>query len=78
MVWKGWKPAPLPASFMFTAIIGFIISAIWVFPRSFNWGLAFLIFFTLMFIASVISMTRAPSEAGWALDKKYRVKRKKR
>jgi len=57
---KRWIPAPLPASFMLIAILGFLISAFWVFPMSYNWGLAFLIFFTLMFIAAVISMTRAP------------------
>lgn len=55
-----WKPAPLPASFMLTAILGFIISAWWVFPMSYNWGLTFLIFFSLMFIAAIIAMTKAP------------------
>lgn len=57
---KTWIPAPLPASFMLTAILGFLISAFWVFPMSYNWGLAFLIFFTLMFVTAVISMTKAP------------------
>ncbi|MCK4589904.1 MAG: hypothetical protein KAT77_05650 [Nanoarchaeota archaeon] len=57
---KKWIPAPLPASFMLTAILGFIISALWVFPLSYNWGLTFLIFFSLMFITAVINMTRAP------------------
>lgn len=58
---KKWVPAPLPASFMLTAILGFIISALWVFPLSYNWGLAFTIFFSLMFITSIINMTRAPA-----------------
>ena len=75
MAWKGWKATPLPASFMLTAILGFIISAIWVLPRSFNWGVAFLIFFTIMFVASLFSMTHAPSQAEWALDKKYKARR---
>ena len=57
---KRWVPAPLPASFMLTAIIGFFISAFWVFPLSYNWGLTFLIFFSLMFITSIINMTKAP------------------
>ena len=72
MAWKGWKPAPLPASFMLTAIIGFFVSALWVFPQSLNWGITFLIFFTIMFIASVISMAKAPAQAEWALDQKYK------
>ena len=72
MAWKGWKPAPLPAQFMLTSILGFLISAIWVFPRSYNWGIAFLIFFTLMFVASLISMIKAPIKAEWSLERKRR------
>ena len=58
-MWKHWQAAPLPASFMLTAIIGFIISALWVYPRDLNWGFTFLLFFTIMFIASVVSTTHA-------------------
>jgi len=58
-MWKGWQAAPLPSSFMLTAIIGFTISAFWVYPRDLNWGFTFLLFFTLMFVASVISTTHA-------------------
>lgn len=60
---KSWIPAPLPTSFMLTAILGFIISALWVYPMSYTWGIAFLIFFSLMFITSLINMTRAPAMA---------------
>lgn len=60
MVWENWKPAPLPGSFMLTAILGFLISSIWVMPKNYRWGVTFLIFFTLMFIASMISMAHAP------------------
>lgn len=58
---KHWMPAPLPTSFMLVAILGFIISALWVFPMSYNWGLTFIIFFSLMFIAAIIAMTKAPA-----------------
>jgi len=58
-MWKHWQAAPLPASFMLTAIIGFVISAFWVYPRDLNWGFTFLLFFTIMFIASVMSTTHA-------------------
>lgn len=55
--------APLKGGYMITSIVGFLISAIYVFPRSYTWGLTFLIFFTLMFVASMISMTYGPDEA---------------
>ncbi|MCH8329447.1 MAG: hypothetical protein IIB81_03575 [Nanoarchaeota archaeon] len=55
--------APLKGGYMITSIIGFFISAIYVFPRSYTWGLTFLIFFTMMFVASMISMTYGPDEA---------------
>ena len=58
---RSWIPAPLPTSFILTAILGFVISAWWVFPESFNWGIAFMILFTLMFITSIINMTKAPA-----------------
>ncbi len=60
---KFWVPAPLPSSFMLTAILGLIISALWVFPMSYTWGITFLIFFSLMFITSIINMSRAPAVA---------------
>ena len=54
---------PLSSSFMLTSILGFIISWMWVLPRNKTWGLTFLIFFVLMFISSIISMTYAPLES---------------
>lgn len=60
MAWKGWKPAPLTASFMLTALLGLVVSGIWVLPRSSDWGVAFLVFFTAMFVAALVSMTYAP------------------
>ena len=58
---KKWQAAPLKGSFMATAMLGFLISAYWVYPQSFNYGLTFMLVFTLMFIASFISMTKAPA-----------------
>ena len=55
--------APLKGGYMITSIVGFIISAMYVFPRSERWGFTFVLFFTLMFIASMISMTYGPDEA---------------
>ena len=55
--------APLKGGYMITSIVGFIISTLYVFPKSNSWGFAFTMFFTLMFVASMISMTYGPDEA---------------
>jgi hypothetical protein len=55
-----WHAVPLKGSFMATAMLGFLISAFWVYPQSLNYGLSFMIVFALMFIASFISLTKAP------------------
>lgn len=55
-----WQAVPLKGSFMVTAILGFFISAYWVYPQSFNFGIAFMLVFVAMFIASLVSVTKAP------------------
>jgi hypothetical protein len=55
-----YKVAPLPATFMFTSIVGFLITALYVMRWDITWGISFLILFAVMFIASFISMTKAP------------------
>ena len=55
--------APLKGGFMITSMVGFLISAIYVFDASPRWGFTFALFFTLMFVASLISMTYGPDEA---------------
>jgi hypothetical protein len=55
-----WHAVPLKGSFMATAMLGFLISAFWVYPQSFNYGIAFMMIFLLMFIASFVSLTKAP------------------
>jgi len=54
-----FKPAPLNTAFFATSIIGFLISAIYIFPKSTSWGAAFSLIFILMFLASIISMRKA-------------------
>ena len=49
---------------MLAAIIGFLVSATIVSPISRSWGLAFSIIFVLMFVASLVSMSYAPSPGG--------------
>jgi len=55
--------APLKGGYMITSMVGFIISAIYVYDLNNTWGLTFSIFFFLMFVASMISMTYGPDEA---------------
>ena len=59
-IFAGWKPSPLKGSFMVTAIVGFLISAYYVYPQSLSLGIACMLIFTLMFIAAMVSMTKAP------------------
>lgn len=53
------KTYPLSGTFLITAIIGFIISAYFIYDLSEAWGFTFCLFFVLMFIASMISLTKA-------------------
>ncbi len=56
-----WHAVPLKGSFMVLSIIGFLITAYLIYPKDRDYGLAFIIVFIAMFIASMISMTKAPT-----------------
>jgi len=60
---RQFNVAPLNSSFMITTIVAFIVSSIYVYPRSNTWGFTFSVFFGLMFVAAMISMTYGPEEA---------------
>ncbi len=68
---KEFNIAPLSGGYMITSIVGFLISAFYIAPNSATWGFTFVLFFTLMFIASLISMTYAPSDWPLNMDRKY-------
>ncbi len=53
------KYAHLSAGFMLTSIIGFFVSTFFIWKISLSWGFTFTLFFLIMFIASIISMTKA-------------------
>jgi hypothetical protein len=55
-----WHAVPLKGSFMVSAILGFFISLYYVYPQSVSYGFAFMVVFAAMFVASLISMTKAP------------------
>lgn len=63
------KIAPLSGGFMLASMLGFAISAIWVYPASKSFGIAFCIVFAAMFVASIISLTYAPAEDILAIEK---------
>jgi hypothetical protein len=60
----------LPGTFMIISILGFFISALWILDMSQSWGFAFMLVFALMFIASIVSMTRGDAEDELARDRK--------
>ena len=55
------KYVPLKASFMAVSIIGFLVSVIYIADYSVNWAFAMGLVFVLMFIASIVSMEKAPA-----------------
>ena len=67
---KELNVAPLSGGYMLTSIVGFLISAFYILPSSKTWGFTFVLFFTLMFVASLISMTYAPSDWPFKMELK--------
>jgi hypothetical protein len=54
------KAAPLKASFMLTAMLGFLISVVYVRKIDLSWAVAFAVVFFVMIIAALIAMVQAP------------------
>lgn len=55
--------APLTTGFMVAAIIGFFVSALYVYKFSIPLAVAFAVVFFCMFLACMISMARASPDA---------------
>ncbi|MFT4260898.1 MAG: hypothetical protein ACMXX9_00515 [Candidatus Woesearchaeota archaeon] len=54
------KIAPLDSKFMLISILGFLVSVMYIMPQiSTSWGFTFMIFFLMMFIASMFTMTKS-------------------
>ena len=64
---KHWHAVPLKGSFMATAMVGFLVTIYLV--KDPDYRLAFLIVFVTMFIASLVSMTKAPLVDGLNTEK---------
>ncbi len=67
---KEFNIAPLSTGYMLTSIVGFIVSAFYIAPNSATWGFTFVLFFTLMFVAAIISMTYSPTDWPLEMDRK--------
>ena len=64
------KVAPLKASFLLMSMIGFLFSSLYIPKFSKTWAFAFGLIFTLMFVASMISMSRgSPDEQLYPIPK---------
>ncbi len=75
---KKFQAAPLSSSFFLVSILGILISLFYWGRIDPSWNFAFLVLFASMFIASLISMRRAPIEAEVAVDHHVKKKRKKK
>lgn len=73
----GRRIAPLPGSFMLASMLGFAISLVWVWPASKAFGFTFMLVFTAMFVASIISLSKAPVEDILEVEDVLRVKKLK-
>jgi hypothetical protein len=63
-VWNQWQAVSLKSSFSIAAILGFFISIYFIYPISSNFGIASMFVFVLMFIATLVSMEKAPIKNG--------------
>jgi hypothetical protein len=58
-----FKAAPLPHEWMIASIIGFFVALLQIYPYvSKKWGTAFMLFFILLFISSMVSMSSATTD----------------
>ena len=69
------KHVPLTSGFMLTSILGFLISVMFVMnvpsiPEStrLTWGFTFALIFVIMFIASIISMSKIEADDKYGLE----------
>ena len=56
-----YKVVPLTSTFLLTAIVGGIISGTYVYDYDKTWSFTLVLFFVLMFVSSLISLTYAKS-----------------
>ncbi|HIH41035.1 TPA: hypothetical protein HA239_01335 [Candidatus Woesearchaeota archaeon] len=59
---------------MATSILGVLISLMYVYPRSSDWGVTFTLVFGAMFLAAMASMTHADPDTFVEIETKNRRK----
>ena len=70
------KFAPLNGAFMATSMLGILISVMYVYPQSADFGVASIIVFGIMFISSIVSMSVSDPDDFVELEEKSRGKKK--
>jgi len=53
---------PFSYGYILTSIVGFLISAMYIMNISKTWGFTFALFFSMMFIASMISLSKVTAD----------------
>lgn len=69
------KFAPLNGAFMATSMLGILISVMYVYPQSADFGVASIIVFGIMFVSSIISMTVSNPDDFIELEEKSKQKK---
>jgi hypothetical protein len=72
---RKFKFAPLSGGYMAASMLGILISLMYVYNQSPDWGITFTVIFGIMFVASVISMTVADPDEFVELETKNKKKR---
>ena len=75
-----FRTAPLSSSFMLAGILGFFISVIYWHKGSINysWGFTMVLFFTIIFISSLLSMRASVAKAEAERKKDITANKKKK
>jgi hypothetical protein len=72
-----FKFAPLSGGYMAGSMLGIFISLMYVYKQAPDWGITFTVAFTIMFIASVVSMTAADPDEFIELETRNKKKSRK-
>ena len=73
---RKFKVAPLNGAFMATSMLGLLISLMYVYPQSADFGVASVFVFGIMFVSSIVSMTYADPDMFVELETKKKTKKK--
>jgi hypothetical protein len=72
---RKFKFAPLSGGYMAASMLGILISLMYVYNQAPDWGITFAVIFSIMFVASVVSMTVADPDEFVELETRNKKKR---